>query len=101
ASWPCWYAPRSRVVHLVGQSSGVTDTRAPRRRRPSYWFRSRRRYFITHLGRSRTILADLAWSGAFALYQLRRIVQRKPDTDPERPLRYFLRHNFSPNLLKR
>ena len=25
AGWPCWYAPSSRVVHLVGQSSGVTD----------------------------------------------------------------------------
>ena len=24
AGWHCWYVPASRVVHLVGQSSGVT-----------------------------------------------------------------------------
>ena len=40
AGWPCWYVPAARVVHLVGQSSGVTDPRrAARKRRPGYWFR--------------------------------------------------------------
>ena len=28
AGWPCWYVPAARVVHLVGQSSGVTDPRS-------------------------------------------------------------------------
>ena len=28
AGWPCWYVPSSRVVHLVGQSSGVTRAKA-------------------------------------------------------------------------
>ena len=27
AGWACWYVPSARVVHLVGQSSGVTDPR--------------------------------------------------------------------------
>ena len=29
--WPCWYVPASRIVHLVGQSSGVTDTKRANR----------------------------------------------------------------------
>jgi GT2 family glycosyltransferase len=94
AGWPCWYVPESRVVHLVGQSSGVTDRRAIRRRLPAYWFHSRRHYFLANHGRVNTFLANLAWTGAFATYRVRQILQRKPDRDPERMLRDFIRHNF-------
>ncbi len=47
AGWPCWYVPASRVVHLVGQSSGVTDASPAAKRRPRYWFDARTRYFRT------------------------------------------------------
>jgi N-acetylglucosaminyl-diphospho-decaprenol L-rhamnosyltransferase len=94
AGWPCWYVPSSRVVHLVGQSSGVTSADASRRRRPAYWFQSRRRYLRRHLGAARTVLADLAWTVGFALYRLRRAVQRLPDNDPQRLLHDFIAYNF-------
>jgi N-acetylglucosaminyl-diphospho-decaprenol L-rhamnosyltransferase len=96
ADWPCWYVPASRVVHLVGQSSGVTDTRRPARRVPRYWFESRRRYFRGFHGRLYTLLADVAWVAGFSLWRLRRLVQRKPDTDPPHLLTDFLRYNFLP-----
>lgn len=86
--WSIWYVPEARVVHLVGQSSGITS----RRRRPSYWFDSRRRYFRTHLGRFGATLADLAFATGFATYRLRRAIQRKPDTDPPGLLLDFVRH---------
>jgi N-acetylglucosaminyl-diphospho-decaprenol L-rhamnosyltransferase len=92
--WPCWYVPESRVVHLVGQSTGVTDSTASRRRRPGYWFLARRRYFLKNHGRAKTLLADLAWAGAYASYRTRRALQGKPDRDPEGLLRDFIRHNF-------
>lgn len=94
AGWPCWYVPSARVVHLVGQSSGVTNTKGQRRRRPSYWFVARRRYFRTHLGRGRTLLADLAWSVGYATYRVRCVLQRKPAGDPPHLLGDFLRHNL-------
>jgi len=94
AGWPCWYVPAARVVHLVGQSSGVTDSRAARQRRPGYWFRARRRYFLSNHGHVATVLADLAWSLGHASYRLRRLVQRKPDTDPQWLLWDFIRFNF-------
>jgi GT2 family glycosyltransferase len=94
AGWPCWYVPTARVVHLVGQSSGVTNPNAARRRRPGYWFRARRRYFLANYGRVATLLADLAWSLGHASYRLRRLVQRKPDTDSQWLLWDFIRFNF-------
>jgi GT2 family glycosyltransferase len=94
AGWPCWYFPDARVVHLVGQSSGVTDPRASRRRRPGYWFRARRRYFLGNHGRVATLLADLAWALGYISYRLRRIVQRKPVDDAQWLLWDFIRFNF-------
>jgi N-acetylglucosaminyl-diphospho-decaprenol L-rhamnosyltransferase len=85
------------VVHLVGQSSGLGG-RAPddaaRKRMPAYWFRSRRRYFLAHLGPSRAFLADLAWALGFLSFRVRQFVQRKPDVDPPMFLRDFVRHRF-------
>ena len=101
AGWPCWYVAESRVVHLVGQSTGVTDSAASRRRRPDYWFRARRRYFLKNHGRARTVLADLAWAVAYASYRVRRTLLGRPDRDPERLLRDFVRHSFLKPLVGR
>ena len=81
AGWPCWYVPSSRVVHLVGAVSQLSDSRKHRKRRPAYWFQSRRRYFLKH-GRAYAAAADAAFLAGFTLFRLRRAVQRKADTDP-------------------
>jgi GT2 family glycosyltransferase len=92
AGWPCWYVPASRVVHLVGQASGVTDTKKPAKRRPAYWFESRRRYFLKNHGRLYATLTDAAWIMGFTLWRIRRCIQRKPDPDPPHMLADFIRH---------
>jgi hypothetical protein len=94
AGWPCWYVPSAHVVHLVGRSSGVSDPRAARKRRPGYWFRARRRYFLKNQGPVATLLADLAWALGYTTFRLRQIVQRKPDNDPQWMLWDFIRYNF-------
>jgi N-acetylglucosaminyl-diphospho-decaprenol L-rhamnosyltransferase len=86
AGWECWYVPESRVVHLVGQSTGITDTRRVPQRMPQYWFESRRRYFLKFHGQIYAALADLLWMIGFALWRMRRWIFSKPDTDPP----YFL-----------
>lgn len=93
AGWSCWYVPPSHVVHLVGQSSGVTDTKRPPKRLPQYWFDSRRRYFLKNHGWLYAAVADAAWASGFALWRLRRIIQRKPDPDPPNYLGDFLRNS--------
>jgi hypothetical protein len=93
AGWSCWYVPASRVVHLVGQSSGVTDTKRPAKRLPQYWFDSRRRYFLKNHGWLYAALADTSWASGFAFWRFRRMVQGKPDYDPPNVLSDFLRNS--------
>ena len=90
AGWTCWYVPQSHVVHFVGQSSGVTDTKRPPKRMPTYWFDSRRRYFLKNHGWLYALLADAAWLAGFTLWRWRRAIQRKPDTDPPKIWSDFL-----------
>jgi GT2 family glycosyltransferase len=94
AGWPCWYVPASRVVHLVGQSTGVTVQKVQPKRTPRYWFESRRRYFLKNHGKLYYFLANVCWATGFALWRLRRRVQGKPDLDPPHMLGDFLRFNF-------
>ncbi len=90
AGWERWYEPAARVVHLVGQSSGVTDaTRAPRRL-PAYWFESRTRYFNKNHGELYRILADIAWAFGHALHAIYRPLRGKPNVDPPRIIRDFM-----------
>jgi len=60
AGWECWYVPQSRVMHVRGQSTGVTALDARPKRLPKYWFESRRRYFVKHHGYAYAALADVA-----------------------------------------
>ena len=91
--WSCWYVPASRVVHLVGAVSQLSDARKHRKRRPAYWFESRRRYFVKNHGWLYAALADLAYIAAHSLWRLRRFVQRKEDTDPPRLLTDSICHS--------
>lgn len=93
AGWSCWYLPQARVVHVAGQSTGVTAKKAEATPLPDYWFESRRRYFVKNHGRLYAIVADLLWMGGFALWRLRRRLQRKADTDPPGMLRAFFHHS--------
>jgi GT2 family glycosyltransferase len=94
AGWRSWYVPASRVVHLVGQSTGVTDVKKPAKRVPRYWFESRWRYFTKNHGAAYRFVADVAWAAGFTLWRIRRRLQGKPDNDPPGLLGDFLRFNF-------
>lgn len=97
AGWPCWYVPSSRVVHLVGQATNVTQQKTRPKRIPRYWFESRWRYFTKNHGRLYCWLANVAFASGYALWRLRRWLQRKPDNDPPHLLSDFVRFNFLPS----
>lgn len=59
AGWEVWYVPEARVLHLEGASTGI---RAAARRRASYWYDSRRRFFIKHYGVAGLLAADALWA---------------------------------------
>lgn len=84
AGWPTWYVPESRVIHLVGCSTKISDPQKEQvaKRRPRYWYQARARFFTKSYGPIYAALADLAFMAGFAVWRLRRLVQRKPDIDP-------------------
>ncbi|MGB7161385.1 MAG: glycosyltransferase family 2 protein [Tepidisphaeraceae bacterium] len=91
--WSCWYVPQAAIVHLVGQASGVTGAKRSVKRRPRYWFDSRRRYFMVNHGPVTVLAADMAWAASFGLSSVWRRLMFKPRTDP--PLLWwdFVRHS--------
>lgn len=91
--WECWYVPESRVMHIAGQSTGVTAVTDQPKRLPQYWFNSRRRYFVKNHGHFYTAIVDAVWFVGFVLWRGRRVVQQKPDTDPPYLLQDFLRNS--------
>ena len=93
AGWQCWIEPRSQVVHYQARATGLEGPRSTERPRPTYWFESRRRYFIKHHGRAYAMAADALWAAAYLSWRARRILQRKADPDPPNLLRDFIRHS--------
>jgi GT2 family glycosyltransferase len=91
--WPCWYVPSSKIIHLVGQSSGVTGVKRTTKRRPRYWFESRHRYFREHYGVVNTVIADMFWAGGYAVSSVLQKLRGKPRTDPPWLLWDFIRYN--------
>jgi GT2 family glycosyltransferase len=74
-----WYVPQSRVMHIAGQSTKVTEREAAPKQLPTYWFESRRRYFAISYGVPYAMAADLIALLAYGIGSLKRIIQRHKD----------------------
>lgn len=94
AGWPCVYRPESRVVHLVGQSTGVTTPGPKAKPLPAYWYASRARYFRKNHGLLTLWLANLAWLAGHTLHRLRGALTRRPNQDPPQLVSGFIKHSF-------
>ncbi|MFN0057784.1 MAG: glycosyltransferase family 2 protein [Planctomycetota bacterium] len=93
AGWLIWHVPQSRIIHYVGQTTGVTKRGERLPRRPSYWFESRRRYFASNYGRAYAVLADLCAMAGVISWKLRTWLERKTDYDPPHLLGDYWRHS--------
>ena len=90
AGWSIWYVPASRVVHLVGQSTGLAVKKP--KRQPAYAFQARRRYFLKNCGPLEAALADIGKILGLMLWRLR-VLLGKPDFTPPHYLRDCIRHS--------
>ncbi len=99
AGFRTWYVPQSRVVHLVGQSTGVTrrdgDAARPGRT-PRYWWESRRRYYAKHHSLAYRLIASAVLLFGRTTWHARRLLRRRPNTDPPHYLRDFVLHGMWP-----
>ncbi|MEM8783980.1 MAG: glycosyltransferase family 2 protein [Planctomycetota bacterium] len=99
AGYETWYVPASRVVHLVGQTTGVTHAqtdaaaKAKKKAKPraAYWFQARHRYWLKHHGKPIAALADLALIAGTALCRLTQPLTGKDHGLPARFLRDALK----------
>jgi N-acetylglucosaminyl-diphospho-decaprenol L-rhamnosyltransferase len=93
AGWECWSLPHARVIHVGGAATGILHDNHETRRRPRYWFDSRRRYFRKHYGWAYAAATDAASVLSLLSWKCRRVVQRKPATDPPWYLFDLCRHS--------
>ena len=63
------------------------------KRRPQYWFDSRRRYWVKNHGRAYAAAVDVVWALAYSTWKLRNLVQRKPAEYPPYFFRDLLRNS--------
>ncbi len=87
AGWSVWYEPAVSVMHLEGASTGIQDVR---KRRPAYWYASRRRFFAKAYGVPRLILADMMHLAGRTTYLLRKVLRLGASTRDDCSPRRFL-----------
>lgn len=87
AGWKVSYVPGARIMHLEGASTGI-KTRA--RRRASYWYESRRRFFVKHYGVFGLLGADLLWFCGRASFLVRRFLHLGAGQKVDDPARFML-----------
>jgi hypothetical protein len=91
AGWSHWYVPESRVMHIAGQSTGVTGVANEDKPRPDYWYDSRRRYFQKNHGVAYAVCADVVALASWTVGGLQRMIRGKARRNLARDLRDFYR----------
>jgi hypothetical protein len=93
AGFQNWYVPASRVIHIAGQSTKLTERNAAPKCLPDYWFESRRRYFHLTLGLRSALLTDVLTLVAGMLGQIKLTLQGRRDEIVPRYLSGVWRHS--------
>lgn len=94
AGFETWYVPESRVMHIAGQSTRVTERGGRPKRLPSYWFESRRRYFAMSYGTGHAIAIDVVALLAHSIGQLKRLCLGRGATAVPRFIRDLIHHSI-------
>jgi GT2 family glycosyltransferase len=93
AGWETWSVPESRIVHLMGQTTGVGRKDQAPKRLPEYFLEARRYFWLKAYGPVRTALADLGRLTGMCLAALRNRLQGRVSRRPPHELRDALRHS--------
>ena len=92
AGHPVLFVRESEVTHIGSVSTGMKTWK----RMPQYWFASRKYYFTKNHGAGYALLVTSAHFVGGLLWRARRLIQSKPQADPDHFLRdmiiYDLRH---------
>jgi N-acetylglucosaminyl-diphospho-decaprenol L-rhamnosyltransferase len=101
-----WCCPDSKVFHISGASTGINnqkkdaDTNTMAKRQPSYWFESRRHFYISNYGKAYFTLVDICQISCLCFWKIRAALQNKKDDTPSHFMRDIVRHSYPYGLLK-
>lgn len=70
AGWQVWFVPGSRVLHHEGASTGIRNWK---RRRPRYWYESRRRFFVKATGVWGLFWTDCCWAAGRLCWSVQKL----------------------------
>jgi N-acetylglucosaminyl-diphospho-decaprenol L-rhamnosyltransferase len=93
AGFSTWYVPESRVMHIQGQSTTVTDPTSGPKRMPAYWFESRRRYFAMTYGVGHAMAIDIVACFACSIGLMKRAVLGRARAVTPHFIRDLIRHS--------
>jgi N-acetylglucosaminyl-diphospho-decaprenol L-rhamnosyltransferase len=94
AGFPTWYVPESRVMHIRGQSTTVTDLTLGPQRLPPYWFESRRRYFAMTYGIGHAMGIDIVALLACSIGLVKRVFLGRMRTATPHFIRDLIHHSI-------
>lgn len=75
--------PDSHVVHLRGQSSNVKKNEQKKKRLPTYYYRSRARYYTKYFGKTGFMMSNLFWLAGRSISILKEIFLGRERAVPE------------------
>ncbi len=93
AGFSTWYVPESRVMHIAGQSTKLTERNTLPKRLPAYWFELRRRYFAAAYGVYYAMAVDIVAFVACGLGALKRVLQGRTDRSVPHYLADLMQHS--------
>jgi hypothetical protein len=91
AGYGTMYVRESEVTHIGSVSTGMKEWG----RTPTYWFDSRRYYFVKNHGRAYETAATLAHIAGALIWRLRCLISGRKSHAPERFLRDLIQHSLS------
>jgi GT2 family glycosyltransferase len=95
-----WCCPQSQVFHISGASTGVSN-KTQGKRKPYYWFESRRHFYLSNYGRIYFTLTDLCLLASISCWKLRATLQSKIDDTPAHFITDIIKHSYIANLLRK
>lgn len=88
--WETWFVPQSTVMHIGSVSTGMKTWR----RTPTYWFDSRRHYYLKNHGRAYLAGANAARILGGGLWRLRCLLTARPIGEPSWFLADLIQHTL-------
>lgn len=93
AGYTAWTCPKSTVFHISGASTGINKPGKAIKRRPKYWFESRRYFYSKNYGKLYFALVDAIFLSGHLFWRLRALFQNKEVTEPPYLLRDVMAHS--------